>query len=84
MIIPFYFTITCDIGINSIHKYIYISRSGKCLQSVCNVLLCKYIVLSIKIENYKKRRQAVSFIVDILGIKFVVLLILFELLTITV
>jgi hypothetical protein len=44
---------TCDICVNSIHKYIYIFRSGKCQYSVCNVL-CKCIALSVKMENYDK------------------------------
>ena len=49
------YEITCDICVNSIHKYIYIYifRSGKCQYSVCNVL-CKCIVLSVKMENYDK------------------------------
>jgi hypothetical protein len=38
------YVITCDIGFNSIHKYI--SRLKKCQYSVCNVL-CKWIVMSV-------------------------------------
>ena len=50
------YVITCDIGFNSIHKYI--SRLKKCQYSVCNVL-CKWIVmsvLSVKMENYNNNK----------------------------
>ena len=49
------YVITCDICINSIHKYLYI-----CQYSVCNVLLCKCIVmseLSVKMENYNNKKN---------------------------
>ena len=52
------YAITCDIGINSIHKYI--SKSEKCQYSVCNVLLCKWIVMSVlyvKMENYNNKKK---------------------------
>jgi hypothetical protein len=59
------YVITCDIGVNSIHIYIYIYiiENGKCQYSVCNVSLCKWIVMSVlyaKMENYKKKKS-VSF-----------------------
>ena len=50
--------ITCDIGINSIHKYIYLDRENAniaCVMSYCVNL--QQSVLYLKMENYNKKTQ---------------------------
>ena len=54
------YVITCDIG-KYIYIYIYI-QIRKCQYSVCNVLLCKWIVMSVlcvKIENYNNKKYKI-------------------------